>query len=90
MGVNDGVFVYDPLAEIQLRSTDRLHCANEREKPDSIRKKAQRGSRQVEHNLRNLASRNAGRMILMDIEHELRAMDQARLTTDGIHFDSIE
>ena len=40
--------------------------------------------------LRNLASRNAGRMILMDFEHELRAMDQARLTTDGIHFDSIE
>ena len=40
--------------------------------------------------LRNLASRNAGRMILMDIEHELRAMDQARLTTDGIHFDSIK
>ena len=40
--------------------------------------------------LRNLASRNAGRMILMDIEHELRAMDQVRLTTDGIHFDSIE
>ena len=26
----------------------------------------------------------------MDIEHELRAMDQARLSTDGIHFDSIE
>ena len=40
--------------------------------------------------LRNLASRNARRMILMDIEHELRAMDQARMTTDGIHFDSIE
>ena len=40
--------------------------------------------------LRNLASWNARRMILMDIEHELRAMDQARLTTDGIHFDSIE
>ena len=40
--------------------------------------------------LRNLASRNAGKMILMDIEHELRAMDQARMTTDGIHFDSIE
>ena len=40
--------------------------------------------------LRNLASRNAGRMIFMDIEHELRAMDQTRLTTDGIHFDSIE
>ena len=40
--------------------------------------------------LRNLASRNAGQMILMDIEHELRAVDQASLTTDGFHFDSIE
>ena len=39
---------------------------------------------------RNLKSRNAGRMILMDIEHELRAIDQARLTTDGIQFDRIE
>ena len=37
-----------------------------------------------------MASRNAGRMILMDIEHELRALGQARLTTDGIRFDSIE
>ena len=26
----------------------------------------------------------------MDIEHELGAMDQARLTTDGIHFGNIE
>ena len=40
--------------------------------------------------LRNFASQNVGRMILMDIEHELRATDQVRLTTDGIHFDSIE
>ena len=40
--------------------------------------------------LRNLASRNVGRMILIDIEHELRDMDQTRLTTNGIHFDSIE
>ena len=39
---------------------------------------------------RNLANQNARRMILMDIEHDLRAMDQAGLTTDGIHFDSIE
>ena len=40
--------------------------------------------------LRNLANRNAGRMILMDIEHELGAIEQARLTSDGIHFDTIE
>ena len=40
MGVNDGVFVYYSLAEVQLRGTDRLHGANEYEKPDSIREKA--------------------------------------------------
>ena len=48
MVVNDGVFVHYSLAEIQLRGTDHLHCAIEHEKPDSSRKKAQRGSRQVE------------------------------------------
>ena len=31
--------------------------------------------------VRNLASRNAGRMILIDLEHELRALDQSRFTT---------
>ena len=40
--------------------------------------------------VRNLTSGNAGRIILMDLEHELSAMDQARFTTGGIHFDSIE
>ena len=40
--------------------------------------------------MRNLASRNAVQMILMELEHELRSMDRARFTTDGIHFDSIE
>ena len=42
MGINDDVSVYYPLAEIQLRGTDRLHCANEHEEIDSSRKKAQR------------------------------------------------
>ena len=40
--------------------------------------------------VRNLASRNAGRIFLMSLEHDLRALDHARFTTDGIHFDSIE
>ena len=40
--------------------------------------------------VRNLASRNAGPMILMDLEHELRALDPARFTTDGKNFYSIE
>ena len=48
MGINDGLFGHYPLTEIQLRGTDRLHCANEHEELDSSRKKAQRRSRQVE------------------------------------------
>ena len=40
--------------------------------------------------VRNLASRKAGRMILMNLEHELRALDQTRFNTDGIHFESIK
>ena len=35
-------------------------------------------------------SRNAGRMMLIDLEPELRAMDQARFTTGGVNFDSLE
>ena len=35
-------------------------------------------------------SRNAGRMMLIDLEPELRAMDQARFTTGGVHFDNLE
>ena len=38
----------------------------------------------------NLESRNAGRMILMDLENQLRALDQARFTTDGLHFESLK
>ena len=91
-GIDDGVLVHYSLAEVQLCGTDRLHCAYECKKLGSSREKAPHHEGVVRWNniLRNLASRNAGRMILMDIEHELRAMDQARLTTDGIHFDSIE
>ena len=48
MGINDGVLVYYPLAEIQLRGTDCLHCANECKKLDSSREEAQRRSGQVE------------------------------------------
>ena len=29
-------------------------------------------------------------MILMDLEHELSALDQARFTTDGINSDSVK
>ena len=56
----------------------------------STRRRHNEGVIRWNNKLRNLASRNAARMILMDNEHELRAMNQTRLTTDGIHFDSIE
>ena len=81
MGINDCVLVYySPICTVpmnarSLTATGRRH--NE-------------GVLRWNKSLRNLASRNAGRMILVDIEHELRAMDQTRLTTDGIHFDNIE
>ena len=48
MGINDGVLVYHSLVEVQLRSTDRLHSANECEEFDCNREKAQRRSSQVE------------------------------------------
>ena len=40
--------------------------------------------------IRNLASRSTGRLILMDLEPELRSRDQSRFETGGIHFDSIK
>ena len=51
MGINDGVLVYYYLAEVQLRGTDRLHCANEHEDIDCNREKTQRRSDQVEQHL---------------------------------------
>ena len=80
------MLVYYALAKVQLRGTDRLHCANELEDIDCSREKAQRRSNQVEQHPEESCKSDC----LMDIEHELGAMDQARLTTDGIHFDSIE
>ena len=90
MRVDDGVPIHYSLAEIQVRGTDRLHRTNEHENVDTDRRRHNEEVNRWNNILRNLASRNARRMILMDIEYELRAKDQARLTTDGIHFDSIE
>ena len=40
--------------------------------------------------VRILASRNDGRLVLIDLEHELKALDQSRFTNDGIHPDTKE
>ena len=64
--------------------------------PMSTRTKSTTGRRHEErvvrwnNIVRSLASHKAGRMNLMDLEHELSALDQARFTTDGVHLDSIE
>ena len=90
MGTNDGMPIYHYLAEVQICCTDRLHRPDEHE--NVTPKGRNYNEKVIRWNIivRNLASRNAGWMILMDLEHELRAMDQARFTTDGVHFDSIE
>ena len=84
------MLVYYALANFQLRGTDRLHLQMSTRTLTAAGRRYNEGVIRLSNILRNLASRNAGRMILMDIENELRAMDQARLTTDDIHFDSIE
>ena len=48
MRINDGVLVYYPLVEVQLRGTDCLQCANQHDDIDCSREKAQRRSNQVE------------------------------------------
>ena len=35
--------------------------------------------------VQKLASRNTERLVLRDLEHELRALDQSRFTTDGMN-----
>ena len=90
MGINDGMPLHHDMAEVAVRATDVCTV------PMSTRKQSATGRRHNERVTRwnnivlNLTSRNAGRMIPMDLELELNAMDQTRFTTDGIHFDSIE
>ena len=89
MGGNDGVPIYYSLVEIQRRGTV-LTVSMSTTKLTATGTRYNEGMIRWNNILKNLASRNAGRMILMDIEHELRAIDQARLTTDEIDFGSIE
>ena len=69
MGINDGVLVFYSLAEVQLSSILTVCTV-----PMNARSSTATGRRHNEgvvrwnNILRNLASRNAGRMILMDIE----------------------
>ena len=40
--------------------------------------------------VRNLTCRNAGKLVLMDLEYKLRALDQSRIILNGIHFEAVE
>ena len=75
MGIDDGVLVHYSMAEVQLRGTDSLHCALNTRSLTAAGRRHNEGVVRWNNILRNLASRNAGRMILMDIEHELRMVD---------------
>ena len=57
MGIDDGVPIYYTLAEVQLRSTDRLQCTNEHEDVDSSRKKNNRQEAPTREQLQKLDSR---------------------------------
>ena len=90
MGINDCVFVYSLWQKLNFAVLTVGTVPMNARSLTAAGRRHNEGVVRWNDILRNLASRNAGRMILMDIEHELRAMDQAKLTTDGIHFDSIE
>ena len=90
MGVNAGMPVYHSVAKVSLCSTDRLHYTDEHKNISSTGRRHNERVVRWNNIVRNLASCEAGRMILMDLEHELRALDQARFTTDDMQFDSIE
>ena len=90
MGVNAGMPVYHSVAKVSVRGTDRLGHTDEHENTVVHRKKAHERVVRWNNIVRNLESRNAGRMILMDFKHDLRAPDQVRFTTDRVHFDSME
>ena len=51
MGINDSVLVYYPLAKVQVRGTDRLHCANEHEDVDCSREKEEMLKEDLERNV---------------------------------------
>ena len=56
MGIDDGVPNYYSLAQVQLRSTDRLQCTNEHEDVDSSRKKNNRQEAPTREQLQKLDS----------------------------------
>ena len=90
MGGKDSKLVYHSVAKTQcalltvctIRMSPRTQSSADRRHNERV----------VRWNniVRNSASRKSGRMILINLELELRALAQARFTTDGIQFDSIE
>ena len=74
-GKKASVLVYCVVAEVAVRGTDYLQRAQ--------------SATASKHNER-VVRWNTGGVILMDLEHELRALNQARFNTDVKNFDKIE
>ena len=90
MGGNANVPNYCNFEEISVRC-NTLGCTIPLDAKTQIDLTRRHNRRVIRWNnvVLNLASRNAGGPTLMNLENELRPVDQSRFTTDGIQFDTI-
>ena len=70
------------VAKVLVGGTDRLHYQMITRTQSATAKRHNERVLMWNNLVRNLAIHNAGRKILLDLEHELRALDQVRFTTD--------
>ena len=90
MGRGVGLTFFCGFAEIPVSGTDHLHKVMKTRTQQATERRQKERVMRWNNIVHNLASRNAGRFVLMDLEHNFRALDQSRFTTDVIHFDTIE
>ena len=89
MRLDDGMPIYHAMAENWVRDTVRLHHTDEHENAIVDRNKTQWISHQMEQHCAKSGESQSWTNDPDEFE-TLKAMDQARFTPDGIHFDSIE
>ena len=90
MGGNVGLLVDSILAEIPVFDTDHFPDTNEYKDALSFCTKVERKSYEMkQHNIvSKLANRKARKLMMMNRELEIWAMDQCSLRADGIHIDN--
>ena len=78
MGINDGMPFHHDMQKFQCAALNVCTLPMSSRTLSATRRRHNERVIRWNNFVRNLASRNAGRMILMNLEHELRAMDQPR------------